>query len=187
MNKIIITIVVLSLNTLNQAYAQKKAPATKPVVQQNAKKEAKEIEKAKTWITHTVANTLNKANGMAENTNEEAEGKHKPIYTARYMAYKDDAVEVGMDGGMTKKAFEKKWSKDFNCQYAGIGTGYLVSGSDYGFIEVTRCVFIKKIGDAYLFETVITDTEAKINYKRDIKVIPSGNSFLIADVLEYNQ
>lgn len=37
-----------------------------------------------------------------------------------------------------------------------------------------------------MFETVITDTAANVNYKRNIKVIPSGNSFLIEDVLEYN-
>ncbi|MCT2563981.1 hypothetical protein [Chryseobacterium herbae] len=187
MNKIIITAIVLSLSALNHAHAQKKITDNKPAAQQNTTKEAKETEKAKIWITRTVANTLNKANGMAENTNEEAEGKHKQIYTTQYMAYKDDAAETGMDGGMTRKAFEKKWAKDFNVQYAGVGKGYLVSNAYYGFIEVTQCVFIKKTGNAYLFETVITDTEAKINYKRDIKVIPSGNSFLIADVLEYNQ
>lgn len=176
----------MALGAVTQAHAQKKSAGNKVAVEQNAVKEPKDVEKAKNWIIYVVASTLNKANGLAENTNEEAEGKQKEIYTKKYLAYKNDAIEVDMDGGMTLKDFKKKWAKDFNCQYAGIGNGVLVSGTDYGFIKVTHCVFIKMIGNAYFFETIITDTEAKINYKRDIKVIPSGNAFLIADVLEYN-
>lgn len=176
----------MSLGWANQAHAQKKNIGNKAVVEQNPAKETKDIEKAKSWITHIVASTLNKANGMEENTNEEAEGKHKEIYTKKYIAYKNDAADVDLDGGMTLKAFKNKWAKDFNCQYAGVGTGYLISGTDYGFIKVTQCDFKKKMGSSYMFETVITDTESNVSYKRDIRVIPSGNSFLIEDILEYN-
>lgn len=186
MSKFLIAAAAIALITFNQLNAQKKNTHNIVTTEQQGVKETKDIEKAKLWITRTVAYTLNKANGLAENTNEEAEGKHKEIYTVKYMAYKDDAAEVDMDGGMTLKAFKKKWAKDFNCEYAGVGNGYLVSGTDYGLIEVTHCNFIKKIGTAYIFETIIRDTEAKIDYKRDIKVIHSGNSFLIDDVLEYN-
>jgi hypothetical protein len=182
MNKFLITAGIIALITANQVNAQQKTTGT----QQSVIKDTKEIEKARKWITNVVASTLNKANGLEENTNEEAEGKQKEIYTRKYMAYKDDAAGVDMDGGMTLKAFKNKWAKDFNCQYAGVGNGYLVSGTDYGFIKVTHCVFKKKIGASYVFETVITDTEAKIDYKRDIRIIPSGNSFLIEDILEYN-
>jgi hypothetical protein len=185
MNKFLITTIIMAWGTMNQVNAQKKSTNNVATTQQGVK-ETKDIEKAKLWITRVVAHTLNKANGLAENTNEEAEGKHKEIYTVKYMAYKDDAADVDMDGGMTLEAFKKKWAKDFNCEYAGIGNGYLVPGTDSGLIEVTRCTFIKKIGAAYVFETIIRDTEAKIDYKRDIKVIPSGNVFLIEDVLEYN-
>ncbi|MGU3375021.1 hypothetical protein [Chryseobacterium sp. M5A1_1a] len=186
MNKFLIAASVIALVTLNQLNAQKKSTNNVVITKQQGVKETKDIEKAKLWITRIVAQTLNKANGLAENTNEEAEGKHKEIYTAKYRAYKDDATEIDLDGGMTLKAFKKKWAKDFNCEYAGVGNGYLVSGTDYGFIEVTHCTFLKKIGKAYVFETIIRDTEAKIDYKRDIRVIPSGNAFLIEDILEYN-
>lgn len=185
MNKLLITTTIVALVTINHVKAQNKS-TEKGSTQQKSVKETKDIEKAKIWITHVVANTLNKANGLAENTNEAAEGKQKEMYTDKYMAYKDDAMEVGMQGKMTLKEFKKKWAKDFNCEYAGVGTDYLVSGTDYGLIKVTGCIFKEKIGAAYIFETIITDTEAKIDYKRDIRVIPSGNSFLIEDVLEYN-
>lgn len=182
MNKFLITAGIIALITANQVNAQQKTIST----QQSTVKETKDIEKARNWITNVVASTLNKANGLEENTNEEAEGKQKEIYTRKYMAYKDDAAGVDMDGGMTLKSFKNKWAKDFNCQYAGVGNGYLVSGTDYGLIKVTHCVFKKKIGASYVFETTITDTEAKIDYKRDIQIIPSGNSFLIEDIQEYN-
>ncbi|WP_223608076.1 hypothetical protein [Chryseobacterium sp. OSA05B] len=185
MKKNLITAVIMALGTVTQAHAQQKNTGNKAAVEQNAVRQSKDIEKAKNWIIYVVASTLNKANGLAENTNEEAEGKHKEIYTDKYMAYKNDAIEVGMEWKMTLKEFKKKWAKDFNCEYAGIGTGYLVSNGEYGFIEVTRCIFKEKIGNSYLFETIITDTEAKINYKREIRVVPSGNAFLIEDVLEY--
>ncbi|WP_143754170.1 hypothetical protein [Chryseobacterium sp. 52] len=185
MNKFLITATITACVTINQVNAQK-SQNNNVLTQQKGAKETKEIEKAKLWITRVVAHTLNKVNGLAENTNDEAEGKHKKMYTDQYIAYKDDAAEVGSDGGMTLNAFKKKWAKDFNCEYAGIGNSYLVSGTDYGLIEVSHCVFRKKIGTAYVFETIITDTEAKIDYKRDIIVIPSGNTFLIKDVLEYN-
>lgn len=186
MNKFVITAGIITLTAMGQVDAQKKGTDRKVPTQQTTAKETKTIEKAKTWITRMVSSTLNKANGLAENTNEEAEGKHKEIYTDQYMAYKNDAMEAGMKGKMTLKEFKKKWAKDFNCEYAGTSTGYLVANTDYGFIEVTRCVFVKKIGTAYLFETIIRDTDAKVDYKRDLKVIPSGNTFLIADVLEYH-
>lgn len=186
MNKFLITASIITLTAMSHADAQKKNTDRKAPTQQKGAKENKDIEKGKIWITRVVASTLNKANGLAENTNEEAEGKHKEIYTDQYMAYKNDAMEAGMKGKMSLKEFKKKWAKDFNCEYAGTSTGYLVADTDYGFIEITRCVFIKKIGAAYLFETIIRDTEAKIDYKRDLKIIPSGNSFLIEDVLEYN-
>lgn len=179
------TAMIVWLATINHANAQNRSTEKVSTLQKSVK-EAKDIEKARAWITHVVANTLNKANGLAENTNEEAEGKQKEIYTDKYMAYKDDAMEAGTGGKMSLKEFKKKWAKDFNCDYAGIGTDYLVSGTDYGLIKVTGCTFREKIGAAYVFETIITDTEAKIDYKRDIRVIPSGSSFLIADVLEYN-
>lgn len=99
------------LGTINQAHAQKKNTNPRAVVDQNTVKDSKDIEKAKSWITHVVASTLNKANGMEENTNEEAEGKHKEIYTQKYIAYKNDAAEVNSDGGMTLKAFKNKWAK----------------------------------------------------------------------------
>ncbi|WP_316804464.1 hypothetical protein [Pedobacter nototheniae] len=186
MKKFLITTIIIAFSTVNFANAQKKKPDNKIIDPQIINRENKTIEKAKTWITLAVAGSLNKANGLAENTNDEAEGKHQEIYTAKYMAYKDDAMNVDMDGGMSLKAFTKKWTKDFSCKYAGIGVGYLVPGQDYGLIKVTRCDFTKKIGNAYLFGVTIRDTEAKIDYKRDIKVIPSGNVFLIEDVLEYN-
>jgi hypothetical protein len=52
---------------------------------------------------------------------------------------------------------------------------------------VTKCELSPlKLKEGYLFETEIEDIGTVTTiYKRDIKVVSSGNSFLIADVLEY--
>ncbi|SHF47463.1 hypothetical protein [Pedobacter caeni] len=186
MNKTLISLTIVAFATINQVKAQTDHIEHKVTLQQKSTKELKDIERAKAWLAHSVEDDLNKANGLAENTNEEAEGGRKQIYADKYIAYKNDAFEVGMEGKMTLKAFQKKWSKDFDCQYAGIGFGCLVPISDYGLIKVSRCIFTKKVGLTYVFETTITDTDAKIGYKRDIKVVPSGKAYLIEDVLEYN-
>jgi hypothetical protein len=97
MNRFLITTAIIAFTTMNAATAQTKNT------------DHKDVEKAKTWLALSIENNLNKANGRAENTNEEAEGKHTEIYTDKYIAYKNDAIEVDMDGGMTLKAFKKKW------------------------------------------------------------------------------
>lgn len=111
----------------------------------------------------------------------------KAICTPAYGEYKDDAINVDMDGGMSEEAFQKKWKDRFNTRYAGIGLAFLVSAQDNGKITVPKCEFINKNPEGgFVFATEIEDKEYKAVYKRDITVTPSGNSFLIADVKEYN-
>ncbi len=55
--------------------------------------------------------------------------------------------------------------------------------------KVTRCTLKNKNADGSLIFNVIiedADTESKYIHTRDIKVIPSGNTFIISDILEYD-
>jgi hypothetical protein len=116
---------------------------------------------------------------------ETTEGLIDSICTKDYATYKSDAIGVEYDGGMTQQAFEKKWKDKFDVKHAGIGTGFLISGQDWGKINVAKCELSPlKLKEGYLFETLIEDLPSKTNYKIGIKVIKSGKSFLIADVLE---
>ncbi|TDL99579.1 MAG: hypothetical protein C4K58_06725 [Flavobacteriaceae bacterium] len=146
-----------------------------------------EILRAKNWLIENVERELNSSNGLDFNSNDQAEGKSKSIYTKMYESYKSDALQIDLEGGMTSAQFKKKWERNFQTKFAGEGVGFLISAQDYGMIVVSECNFIEnKTQKAFWFKTTIFDSENKLEYYRDIKVIPSGNSFLIADILEYN-
>jgi hypothetical protein len=136
-----------------------------------------ESELAQKWLIQNIEENFKTPDGLIDS-----------ICTKTYAEYKSDAIGVDYDGGMTLKAFEKKWKGKFDAKHAGTGTGFLISGQDWVKINVKKCELSPlKLKEGYLFETMIEDVGAttKTTYKRDIKVVPSGNSFLISDVLEY--
>jgi hypothetical protein len=133
-----------------------------------------ESDLAQKWLIENIEKNFKTTEGLIDS-----------ICTKDYATYKSDAIGVEYDGGMTQKAFEKKWKDKFDVKHAGIGTGFLISGQDWEKIKVSKCELSPlKLKKGYLFETIIEDSPSKANYKRDIKVIKSGNSFLISDVLE---
>ncbi|MFH7019255.1 hypothetical protein [Flavobacterium sp. FlaQc-47] len=106
------------------------------------------------------------------------------ITTKAYNEYKLDAMNIDMESGMTLPAFEKKWKSKFNTKRVGYD-GFLISAQDWNKISVTSCLLMNTTKDnGCLFRVVLKDVVSKEVFKRDIKVIPSGKSFLIADVLE---
>jgi hypothetical protein len=136
-----------------------------------------ESDLAKKWLTYNIEENFKTPDGLIDS-----------ICTKKYAEYKSDAIGVDYDGGLTPKAFEKKWKGKFDLKHAGKGTGFLISGQDWTKIKVKKCELSPvKLKEGYLFETTIEDVGAttKTIYKRDIKVVPSGSSFLISDVLEY--
>lgn len=136
-----------------------------------------ESDLAKKWLIYNIEENFKTPDGLMDS-----------ICTKKYAEYKSDAIGVEYDGGLTPKAFEMKWKGKFDLKHAGMGTGFLISGQDWTKIKVKKCALSPvKLKEGYLFETTIEDVGAttKTIYKRDIKVIPSGNYFLISDVLEY--
>ena len=139
---------------------------------------ANQSDEAKKWLIEAIETTF-------QGENYADTSRH--IYTPTYEAYKNDAVGVGYDGGLSEEEFVKKWKGKFNTKLAGMGTGFLISGQDFGKIKVATCDLTESLKDTIVFKVVIDDLDAKAHYKRDIKVVPAGKSFLIADVLEYNE
>jgi macrodomain Ter protein organizer (MatP/YcbG family) len=139
-------------------------------------------EDAKTWLIKSIENEF--ADPLFEDENQD---KKVSIYTKSYEEYKTDAISIDYDGGMTEEAFKKKWGGKYDTKYAGIGTGFLISGQDWVKISITNCTLKSDLStdSTMVFDVMIEDKEAKAKYKRDIKVIKSDNSFLIDDVLEY--
>jgi hypothetical protein len=175
MNKIYLLIALLSLASCQNK--EKKVDVevnSDSVITDNKVAEMSESDLAQNWLIESIETNFNTAEGLIDS-----------ICTKDYATYKSDAIGVEYDGGMTLKAFEKKWKYKFDVKHAGVGTGFLISGQDWENIKVAKCELSPiKLKEGYLFETIIEDSPSKTTYKRDIKVIKSGNSFLISDVLE---
>jgi hypothetical protein len=139
-----------------------------------------ESEKAKLWLVKSIENYFISDLTLMDSV-------MNSICTKTYAGYKSDATGVDMDGGLSVKEFEKKWKGKFNTKLGGVGVGFLISGQDWTKIKVSKCnLSVKKVDEGYLFETVITDAGVEdYKYKRDIKVVKSGDGFSIADVWEY--
>ncbi|PWK27891.1 hypothetical protein LV89_01298 [Arcicella aurantiaca] len=131
---------------------------------------------AKKWLVSTIEDAFK--NNM---------GEYDKFCTKKYAEYKSDATGVGMDGGLTEKAFKKKWSKDYDTKYSGMGIGFMINAQDWNTIKVTDVQLKNKLENGgYFFKIVVEDIEAKAKNNREVKVIRSSKSFLIDDVLEYN-
>ena len=184
MNKFYLLVAVLSLASCQKKLEEKsdaklKADSVSTDIRATKipTKSLSESDSAKIWLIEKIEENFKTADGLIDK-----------ICTKSYAEYKSDAIGIDYDGGLTPKAFEKKWKGKFDLKYAGTGTGFLISGQDWVKITVVKCELSPiKLKEGYLFETTIEDIGAttKTIYKRDIKVVPSGNAFLIADVLEY--
>jgi hypothetical protein len=150
-------------------------PAT--IIHQTAIEEQTEDQdqkNAKNWLIKTIEVYFSKDFSNMED-----------ITTKSYVAYKIDAMNLEYDESLTEEGFKKKWKNKFDTRYVGY-EAFLVPTQDNGKIKVTSCKLLSVTKDkAYIFETIIRDLDYKQNYKRDIKVIRSGKTFLIADVKEY--
>jgi hypothetical protein len=146
------------------------------IVSDVSSKVLSESDLAKKWLVEKIEENFKTPDGLIDS-----------ICTKSYAEYKSDAIGVEYDGGLTQKAFDKKWKDKFDVKHAGTGTGFLISGQDWTKIKVAKCELSPlKLKEGYLFETTIEDIgTSTTSYKRDIKVMPYGKSFLISDVLEY--
>lgn len=178
MSKIYLLITLLTFSSCqNKAKKNEVEDRTDSVTTENKVVEIPESDLAKKWLMESIEAHFKTPEGLIDS-----------ICTKDYATYKSDAIGVEYDGGMTRQAFEKKWKDKFDVKLAGVGTGFLISGQDWVNINVKKCELSPlKLKEGYLFETLIEDVGAtpKTIYKRNIKVVSAGSSFLIADVLEY--
>lgn len=181
MNKIYFLITILFLTSCQRKQEEKgKIKLNVDSTSKDVKivpKSISESDLAKQWLIEKIEENFNTPDGLMDS-----------ICTKKYAEYKSDAIGVEYDGGLTRKAFEKKWKGKFDIKHGGMGTGFLISGQDWTKIKVKKCELSPvKLKEGYLFNTTIEDVGATSEtiYKRDIKVVPYGKSFLISDVLEY--
>lgn len=178
-NAVLFLMVLISISC--QDKSETKAEGVEKVTSENTTTEKgvaiNTSENAKKWLIETIATYFKKDFPAMSG-----------ITTKTYEEYKSEATNVDLDTdvAMTQQEFENKWKNKYDTKYAGIGSGFLISGQDWGKIEVSKCNLLLEKGDTYVFRTILNDTDFKTDYKRDIRIIKSGNSFLIDDVKEYN-
>lgn len=136
-------------------------------------------EAANTWLKAAIIKYFKtEENQMAE------------ITTPEYYEFKMDAINVDLeiDSVLTQSEFEQKWKDKFDLKTHQINIGFLISGQDWGNIQVEKSELIEENKDAktYLFHVIIKDLDFKDTYDRDIKVVDKDGKFLIADVIERN-
>lgn len=152
----------------------------------SAKKENTEqdqAERAKEWLLSSIKHRY-KDNGEEDTSIN--------MYTKQYLDYKGDAMSLEYDTVLTEAQFIKKWRGKYNTKFVTRGI-ILIGQQDWGKLKVTQCNFKNKAADNSLVYSVIIEDEPNsydkpedLKHKRDIKVIHSGNTFLIDDILEYD-
>lgn len=149
---------------------------TTSATKQESSEDSSAIHQGKVWLIKNIEAFFNNdANFMKG---------FSSLCTPEYSEFKTDATNVDLDGGMTEAAFKTKWGRRYS-EYAGIGDGFMIAGSDYGTITVTSCEF-KHLTEmqSMLYDVVITDTTYHSKFTRQVALVKHNNSFLIDDVRE---
>lgn len=178
----------LTACSADQSHDGEKPAATTPALptqpeSNSATNVLEDTTKVKTWLTGVI-----EAYPNSEDPNLGFQNLKKSL-TADYYTYKQDAINLEYDDSdtaMTEDDFKKKWQGKYNTKLVGNG-GFIISAQDNGKVKVTKCNFIKNLGqEAALYKVRIDDLDFKATYNRDVKVVTVNNQLFIDDVLEYN-
>lgn len=164
----------------------------KDAVKENVKSEAFSIEdvvaqnnngteEARKWLERSITDYF-KADIS------EQDKMMRDITTKKYYEFKIDATNVNLnvDGSLTLKEFKEKWENDYDTNFAGINTGFLISAQDWINVEVRKCEVQTALLNVYTFKVILADDGFKAKYLRNIKVIKEGDQFLIDGIIESN-
>ncbi len=134
------------------------------------------IKAGKDWIKNNIESFFNNDDNFLKGFSY--------LCTDQYAEFKKDATNIGLDGGMTEVDFKSKWGRRYS-EYAGIGEGFMIAGTDYGKIEVAKCDFrnVTEMRNIQ-YDVLIIDRTYNSKFIRRVILDKNGDSFLIDDVLE---
>jgi hypothetical protein len=134
------------------------------------------IDEGKNWLKENVESYFN--------NDEKFMKGFSSLCTKQYFEFKQDAINIDLDGGMSEGAFKTKWGRRYS-KYAGIGDGFMIAGNDYGKIELTKIEFKNRTEmGGLLYDVLIIDTVFKSKFQRQIILLKENKQFSIDDVLE---
>ena len=105
------------------------------------------------------------------------------LTTSRYTRFKTDAMNVEMNGGMSRKAFEKKWGHVYNIRQPHLYDGFLIPLQDWQHISV-RCEPLPSRNGEVWMAADFTEQAAGEHFRRDIMLVREGGQWRIDDVWE---
>jgi hypothetical protein len=134
------------------------------------------VQAGKQWLKSGIESFFNDTNNFLTG--------FSCLCTQQYAEFKDDATNIGLDGGLTEAEFQTKWGRRYS-KHAGIGEGFMVAGTDFGIIEVKKCDF-KNVTEMnnLLYDVLIIDKTFHSKFTRQVALTKAKNSFLIDDVKE---
>jgi hypothetical protein len=101
------------------------------------------------------------------NNNDDFLRGFSSLCTPQYAEFKSDAINIEFDG-MTEAEFKSKWGRRYS-QYAGIGEGFMIAGTDFGKIEVVKCKFRNMTEmKNFLYDVVIVDKTFNSKFTRQV-------------------
>ncbi|MES2278251.1 MAG: hypothetical protein V4592_19630 [Bacteroidota bacterium] len=133
--------------------------------------------RAKEWLLSNITRFL-KENPLKDDT---------VMFTKQYLEYKHDAIGRDFDG-LTNEQFIKKWKGKYDTKLVN-SNSILLGQQDQVNPKITHFQLKNKNADnSFIFNVIIedADTEDKYVHTRDVKVIAKGNTFVISDILEYD-
>ncbi|WP_300598068.1 hypothetical protein [Niabella sp.] len=140
------------------APAAPSAPAKAAIQQPALPGSSDTLANGQQWLQTTIETYFNKYDSL--------KGDFAAICTPDFAAFQQAITNAGMDGGFSIAEIRKKWPAR-PVEQAGTGTGFLISGQDFGTITVPRCLFIRKTtAGHYIYAVSILDRDFKITYFR---------------------
>lgn len=131
------------------------------------------------WLKDSIESYFAKDSGL---------DRMKLLTTDEYYNFKLDAMNTGLDidSSITKFELNQKWGSKFEIDTASLGTGFLISGQDWGEIKVSSCDLLDENAAELNLKLIISDCKLQTDYHRDIKLILDKEQIKIANVKEYD-
>lgn len=177
MKKIIIITLLLIISCKDTV--QKKVNINSTALESDAKKNFSEAQEANKWLEESIVRYF-----KTDLSNQDK--IMKEMTTKDYYEFKTDATNVDLDtdNSLNLKEFQQKWGEKYDTGFAGINTGFLISGQDWINIEVRKSEVLTSLNNVYIFDVILADDGYKAQYHRKIKVLQENNRFLVDGIIE---
>lgn len=105
------------------------------------------------------------------------------LTTQRYARFKTDAMNVDMNGGMSREAFAKKWGHIYNIRQPHLYDGFLIPLQDWQHVTV-RCQPLPARNGEVWMAADFTEQATGEHFRRNVKLVQEGGQWRIDDVWE---